>query len=240
MDDRIKVDEFGLIVQGDGDGGDTAQRTGFYYFARSFREDYREIIDYLELRQAICLLEVRPGIWKRHFNQWTDEDDFSRDQQMPLIIAMGAWGITGPIVDTLWIHLARLGKYQNNDYASPEHWGMYVRALRWKPGYPIVVLGDLFMLLNSIILIVKSRDPDNVGDDLNHCMSLVQSYYWMPTPISYLARKTYVKFRRKNFGNILLGEKNAVMGALSWYFRKSSGASPLNEIWRPLVERILS
>lgn len=238
-------DEHNLPVQADGDGGDTAQRTGTYYAGLKIREklnisndEFKFTSDY-NYQLAMTFLEKLPGVYVRHPNQWNAISDFSRDQQTPLVIAMGLWGDYERLQRLFNNHKSRSFKYQNADFANPEHIGFYIRAFRNWYWYPFLLLGDVFMLLNSIILIFKGMDKDNVGDDINHTLSLLQARLSMPTPVSFLARIVYRYLRPKNYGNILLKESTPAQGAWSWYFRPDSGASSFNELYRPIIAKLM-
>lgn len=234
-------DKYGLIVQSDGDGGDSAQRLGFYYTAAFLHHPngsrYQD--NRWKLMRALDTIEVKPGTYIRNPVRWNDPGDFSRDQQTPLVIAMGFFKMDRRLFRMAKEHLKRFGKYQNGDYASPEHWGFYIRSLRLWYLYPLLIMGDMFTLLNTLILcLFKGRDPDNVGDDLNHILSLVQSHFIMPTPVSFIAKRLYEDFRPYNNGNAILGQPGAINGALSWYFRPSTNAPPLDAVWRPLIDKV--
>lgn len=216
----VHIDRHGLIVQADGDGGDTAQRTGMYYYVHDDAENFALALDQLE---------VAPGIYVRHPYQddfRSDPRRFSRDQQRPLVIALGRYGMH----DRLWRmtkqHALRLGKYQNLDFISPVGFGEYVRAFDAKPFYPLLVVSDFFLFLGSVQLVVTaSFNPDEV-DDNNHVMTLMQARDVMPTPFGMLAMKTYLWFRPKNMGNSVFGLDDPVEGALAWYHRAETGGNP--------------
>jgi hypothetical protein len=236
-------DAFHLPVQKDGDGGDTAQRVGTYYFGIKIRKDLGFLnSEYAfhnsqDFNKALGHLEKQPGIFVRHPIQWNEVSDFSRDQQTPLVIAMGMYGEQRPRLKRLFrSHASRFFRYQNKDVASPEHIGFYIRSLRIWMAYPLLVFSDLFMLLNSFILILKGLDKNNVGDDINHTLAVLQARLMMPTPVSWLARMLY-KLRPNNFGNTKLGETNSIQGAWSWYFRPETGASSFHELYRPIIKK---
>lgn len=216
----VYMDEHGLIVQADGDGGDTAQRTGMFYYVYHDPDGFARALD---------LLEVYPGIYVRHPFQdgfISDPRRFSRDQQRPLIITMGKYGMK----DRLWRmakgQILRLGKYQNLDYISPIGVGEYIRAFEAKPLYPILFVTDTFLFFGSLALVIEaSFNPDEV-DDNNHVMTLLQARDVMPTPIGRWAFLAYQHLRPKNMGNFVLGKESAVHGALAWYHREESGGNP--------------
>jgi hypothetical protein len=237
-------DKNNLIVQSDGDGGDTAQRTGTYYFGLIVRKRLNisnsEFAFKSYFSSCLDLLEKSPGEYVRHPDQWNDTKDFSRDQQTPLVVAMGEFKNERERLKRLFRrHSERFFKYQNADFASPEHIGFYIRAFRYWPLYPFLFGSDFFMLFNSFILIFKGKDPDNVGDDINHTLAILQARISMPTPVSFIARLVYKFLRPKNNGNLKLGESSPIQGAWSWYFRPESGASSFHELYRPIIKEMI-
>lgn len=224
-------DSTNLIVQKDLDGGDSAQREGFVRIALAL---IPKIASTLMLRlnydEVIWLLEpYGDGKWIRNPYRYNDSDDFSRDQATPNIIGMGFDGKTAALKRMFWAQVHRDGfKFQNGDWASPQDFGHYIRALGWWPLYPVLLLGDTFMLLNSIIRCISGIKKDNVGDDLNHIASLVQAQKRMPTPISLIARKLYKWLRPRG-----------PQFALDWYFRAESGGNPeIAEIYKPIIKEM--
>jgi hypothetical protein len=111
----ILYDNDGLIVHRGCDGGDTAQREGWYWFGlwirqyilKDFSLDFSRPNEKAYARklssfdQVLRLLEpASDGIFYRHpklppWNNPYDKDwGFSRDQMIPLVAAMGVWGKT--------------------------------------------------------------------------------------------------------------------------------------------------
>jgi hypothetical protein len=126
----IYYDQDGLIVHrspdGKDDGGDTAQREGWYWLGVWIRQNRlhqpwtkpRK----LTFPQVIALLEPqKDGVFYRHpkLSPWNNphskEYGFSRDQMIPLVAAMGVWGMKAEI-RRLWDALPEdlLGKHSFN------------------------------------------------------------------------------------------------------------------------------
>lgn len=135
------------------------------------------------------------------------------------------------------------------DFIDPSLWGVFARS--WIKTWfapialPIIILGDAFLVASALVkcfapittdgtLQFRQPGPDDCDDD-NMNNVLMATQYVFQTPLSWLARKIYKKFRRQNNGNIKLGEKDAVMGALMWYHHNDN--PEMAEIARPLVER---
>ncbi|HEY1936563.1 MAG TPA: hypothetical protein VGJ33_01355 [Candidatus Angelobacter sp.] len=125
----IYYDQDGLIVHranGKDDGGDTAQREGWYWLGVWIRQKKLHqpwtASRKLTFPQVIALLEPgKDGVFYRHpkLAPWNDprskEYGFSRDQMIPLVAAMGVWGMKAEIT-RLWDALPEdlLGKHAFN------------------------------------------------------------------------------------------------------------------------------
>jgi hypothetical protein len=132
--DGIFYDEDGLIIHREGgrpdgkpDGGDTAQREGWYWLGVWIRANTPGLQPWtpprrLNFDQVLALLEPgHDGVFYRHpkmapFNNPRSKDyGFSRDQMVPLVAAMGVWGKHAAI-RRLWDALPEdvLGKHAFN------------------------------------------------------------------------------------------------------------------------------
>lgn len=244
------IDKFGLVVHKDG-GGDSGQRTSMRMIGIYCRgvTPYTEVLHVNDYRLALKAVEVGWGVYIRHPQStaaWhSDPKEFSRDQQTPLVIALGMYAMYGRLLRLFIRHLLRFGKYQNEDWMGPEHFGQYVRAFGpWAlPLWPVLFVTDLFMILGVMIRCYQAgKDPDDVGDDLNQILSLIQARDWMPTLFSWVARRYYAKNRPANLGSMTFGV-HPVIGAVKWYFREDqpSGPPPMDELFEgPIIDYILT
>lgn len=259
-------DKFGLIVQSDGDGGDTAQREGFVWLALFIRQKKLNLGDpsyvngRLTFKDTMTLLEVhQTGIFRRHpdpAHWWSDPSKFSRDQQIPIVAALGAWALTEPL-ERLWRATVGRGRIcQNGDAVGPDHYNLFQRSRG--ATLEIDPAGELQLLAMNASIIARS--PDDVSDDLNHIVSLAVSALVNPTRTSRRAIASYVNDRPHTCGSYLeryyqsfgrtvsdLGLQKAriegwidqgidaippdpgcspVYGALRWYFRPETGGNP--------------
>lgn len=234
-------DEFGLIVQRDGDGGDTLQREGMYAFAASFPEahDHADMPGHSMMVLGIATSELyKDGILIRNPIRWNDPNDVSRDQQDAFVIAMGASGNLNFVRAIMKRHLKRFGKYQNADIANLSTVALYLRALNQIISYPFLFFFDLGLVFSSV-QIALDKNPDHV-DDNNHLMRLMQAKTRMPTFVSDMAWRLYFKYRPWNYGCMESASKvddkivatgnmrvyHPVIGALRWYHRAESGGNP--------------
>ena len=217
------LDSNGLIVQADGDGGDTAGREGDYWFAWGLGPfTYTSEIFKMNLDR----LQVSPGVFVRNPVHYNDPKDFSRDQTVPLILAMGVMGEHETLKLLLKKQIKNYFRYQNGDIGLLGDLGYYIRAFNAWWAYPVLLVGDLQLLVNSVIRVIKGTDQDT-SDDINHTLGLLQAQYTLPTPISYLARKIYKHFR-----------SGGIQNAWDNYFKPSSGANPFNDIYRDLINKM--
>ena len=228
----MNVDSYGLIVQSDGDGGDTAARMGQWLFINTSHTSDAN----LELAKAMVWhLQPNAGIWIRH-PMYPDVSDCSRDQLDPIIMALGANELTATLKDTFKAHAKRAFFYQNKDVPMLVTPCLYIRAFKAYWAYPILCILDIGFCFAWAENLMR-RNPDDV-DDNNNIMRMTQAALVMPTLLSWLGRKLYTLTRKANFGNSILGEINPVMGALRWYFRPESGGNPeIAEAYRPIVEK---
>lgn len=214
-------DKYGLIVQADGDGGDTAQRMGMWGFADVVEENFS--VEAMAHFKAALQLEVEPGIFVRHPHQpdfRSDPKEFSRDQQDALVMYLAerhritAWR-------AFKNHVKRFGKYQNKDWANLATISVYIRALQLWWLWPVLFITDLHYVISPILAYPsQKRNPDDV-DDINSILRMLQSTYRYPTLTAWLGRKIYVAIRPANHGAQLY----TVCGALFWYFRASAGGN---------------
>src|ERR1700687_4694945 len=107
----MNYDSNGLIVQTDGDGGDTAGREGDYWTARGLIEQTTHTVFITNrkdtLNDVLTLLQVRPGVYVRNPVGYNDPKDFSRDQTVPLILAMGEAQEYKQLRSLLWQQIKR-------------------------------------------------------------------------------------------------------------------------------------
>ncbi len=252
------LDMRGLPVQKDGDGGDTAQRVGMITFGRYLNRDG----NIYQIAQWLAKLTVGDGQFVRNPDPtmwYSNPKNFSRDQTRSLVMAMGAYALSEPLKANLKNLIKNFGFYPNvypnftspgdkdyvkkiPDLASPEHYSEYIRAL-YACGnrsmlalYPVVLLGDCFKLLGTLIdVFYTDRDPTET-DDVNSIMSHLQALNWMPTPLSWLARKIYSKYRpiANNPEGITVGPESALNG---YFFNDPNGIQPIYYIYKPLMDK---
>lgn len=236
MSDSFNYDSNGLIVQHNGnDAGDCAGREGDYWFAKGLN-GLLGSDDQVEFDRVISLLQPSPGIFVRSPTQnpvippaksWNDPSDFSRDQTMPIILALGQNNRFNVLNNLLKNQLKRFGAFQNGDLPQPETISAYIRAYYAFYLYPILYFTDLGLLAESIIRCIQGRDLNNVSDDINHTLLLIQAQNSLPTLVSLVARKIYKWFR-----------PGGVQAAWNTYFNPKTGANPFNELYKDLISKL--
>jgi hypothetical protein len=276
---KLSVDKHGLIVQVDGDGGDTAQREGWAWFGSWIRDnvlhnpwDVKRLVpntnEPFTFEKTMAFLEVdQTGVFRRHPDQWNDPKDFSRDQTIPIVAAMGVWNDKARL-DRLWNRTkGRNYLAQNGDLISPEAINLFDRARGEQPGLP----GDIQLAASVWARIGQSlNNRDDVGDDLNLVIILVMSKLRSSNSTTDSAVAAYAKNRPISYGCYLQSyrQKNGVdlkasagevrrrmeesidkpwkpdcprvLGALRWYFRAETGGNPeLAELYAPIVKQWL-
>lgn len=169
------VDAYALIVQQDGDGGDTLQREGMYAFGKWLR--YNSSNNSVVITEPpgredpgkiMNKLEVEPGVFVRHPdpNKWySNPKTTSRDQIVPLIAYCAAYR-DYPRLWRLFKNIAKRGMFlQNTKRAGEGHMefkvpdtmiarlGLFIRAGGWytAPFYPLLFFTDSIELAGTIL-----------------------------------------------------------------------------------------
>lgn len=214
------TDKNGLIVQRDLDGGDTTGREGDYWFYEGLEGGKFVHLRSKSFEEVLQLLQVKPGVFIRNPINYNDPKDFSRDQTVPLILAMGERNKHDLLKLLLKKQLKNWFRYQNGDLGLIGDAGYYIRALKAWYAYPLLLIGDFQILINSIIRVIAGFNRDNVSDDINHTLILLQAKNHYPTPISWLARKIY---------KLVPG---GIQNRWDHYFRPETGANAFNDLYR--------
>jgi hypothetical protein len=200
----LYLDEQGLIVQRDGDGGDTAQREGWMWLGIFVHERVLKIPwklkPHLTFSRTLDLIEVKgTGEFIRNPQKYNDPKDFSRDQTVPLIASMGVWNQQARL-DRVWESFERRGRqFQNGDLSTPELLNLFARARR----KPIDPTGDDQLWADAVDRGLLNRNPNNTGDDLNMIVILLAGLLLSsPSPTERVkqAVKVYAKNRPISWG----------------------------------------
>lgn len=240
------LDEKGLIVQRDGDAGDCLQREGFWFEACYLNRTIGPVPGLAPYGDALRSLATPQGFvrsWQARGGPppWNTPSDTSRDQLVSNIRACGYYGNGIELAYIFKSVVKNFSRFPNGDIAFINDYGRFIRAFDLWYLWPLLLICDIPIVVNTLIRCWKSRDYDNVGDDINHIGDLAQAFTTFPTPVSLLARKLY-KWWRPSFAVVAIGVVKArgpgYLWALSWYFRPASNANPeFIDAWTPVVNR---
>ena len=251
-DPGIYFDSNGLLVQRDGDGGDTAQREGWAWFGQWLRTEKLGMSSPFKppilFDPTMNLLEDprRPGEFRRHPTQpgfKSDPDAFSRDQIIPLVAAMGVWGDQARLKRS-WAakrpcHFVLTCVQGTQDILGPDLVNLYRRAWGEAPdpnGDKALALGMADRLRQA------NQNPEDVGDDVNLVVQLLMAKVRAPSADTELAATTYAKnrpvcagcylthYRRKYPGNYEADEPT---------MKKNIKKGIAEEGWKPDCPRVL-
>jgi hypothetical protein len=231
----IQYDSDGLIVHKGLDGGDTAQREGWYWFGVWIREkvlnDPWPVPRTLTPPQVIGLLEPKgDGIFHRHpkLPPWNNPHDkqfgFSRDQMVPLVAAMGVWGLHEPLRrlwNTLpqdviggtkhtfngeWLTVFGQKTVHTGDVVGPMTINLFRRAWNEDPmaaGDGNGPGGEEELRVNVLVRLRAAQDRDDTGDDLNLTVMLLMALLRFPSDAVREAANLYAKNRPVSYGSFL-------------------------------------
>lgn len=181
-------------------------------------------------------------------------DRFSRDQAIPNVIAMSYLATKAQRDPSkhLWKFFLRHLKYsallfmdntRANAAPADAPWklpdltllsfhSLYIRSFRAWPLYPLMLIFDLDLLVNSLIKILYYDRTSTNNDDLNHLMCLYQSELHMPTPWSKLAKWLY-RFRK--FPSLAGNATNPAQACLNSYFNGNNPGPRLDLVYQEIT-----
>lgn len=213
-------------------------------------------------------LEVSPGIYVRNPLDHNTPETTSRDQLLPIIWYCAAYKDYKRLWRLFVKVLLRGGFAQNyiknGKFKIPDQmWtsmGAFIRAGSWYTQifYPVLLLFDTLELIDILIAVLVPytwnsefliwykpntwftlRSLGDV-DDNNRDISLLAATWFKATPISFLNRIIWGKFRPPNLGNTVLGYKNNCLAAIAWYHDPSNnGNIEIVELYRVPIETFL-
>jgi hypothetical protein len=230
------VDKFGLIVQDvngntQGDGGDSCHKTSHLEIALTLMHEP----PHPSFEKLKDVQKATPFVRHPDPSKWYSETNrFSRDQATPYVIALAlnkSYKMLFHFFIRHMLHgflftwntvpnwISSIGaKKKMPDITFAEFFNIYIRGFRLYPLYPMLLLGDLEMLGGVII---KRFDEDI--DVANGLANVLLAQQVMPTPLSYLARKILKPVAQKK---------------LDAYFKEWNMEPPLNEYYKPVVDKM--
>ena len=220
---QIAFDRYGLIIQRDGNGGDTAAREGMYWLARAARDnfgfynapgkpklkpfqawrtraDFVKVLDLLEEKDSSGKFT---GRYRRHpyDKEWSSPDKMSRDNMLPLIAAMGAYGgqDMSDRLDRFYTNLdKKLWIFNAINADLLLMFEQFIKRARNQAVDETIdhVIADC--AVSSRLRCIK--DMDDVGDDMNQMVTLLLPEMRQIKDYFPAIRKRYVDLRPMSYG----------------------------------------
>lgn len=210
---KPNIDSQGLIIHNveEWGGGDTAQREGMWAYGLALQYPQHRLSIAVAFNRSLEKLQVpgKPGNYVRHPRvpgapDWYDDPyDFTRDQSIPLLAAMGRLK-NKPHLKAFFKANLRRGMFCQNGrdpWWGPNHLNMWYRAFAdaWGPGFlwylnPFLWLGDLFLIFASIFACARAKMTPDFSDDINFQICLLQTNT-LDTPLAQIARGIYARYR---------------------------------------------
>lgn len=208
------LDENRFVIQSNGDGGDSLNRTCATYI---LQELTGQNILLQFPGKHIALLGNGKGKYRRntHAEKWYSAwNRTSRDQLTPLVIFCSIYGYKRKLWQIFADHCKRLLLFTYNtrknfvyatlethnrlstpdvpwnykwklpDLTGPEFWALYVRGFRIWWLWPLLCILDIETLITSIVL----RQQPRKNDVINHALVLEHGTLVLNTPTMALAR----------------------------------------------------
>lgn len=248
------IDQYGVIANLNNDEGDSSNREGDFalciaeLFSMTLVSD-ADLLD-MQARYNLVLEKIKcgKGGLQRGPNKtpWTGQNDvMSRDQWIPNVIACGSMSLRSQLNYLLLGHLCRGllfttntcadeyitgqpgGEWKIPDLTVLSSWGLYIRAYVAWYLYPLLLIFDLEILVNSFIIVWQSHYDPTETDVINQLNKLIQAKRYLPTPVSWLAAK------------VLKYDKRGMQTCLDEYFSPSLNAPALNLVYKDILPTII-
>jgi hypothetical protein len=153
----VYLDEKGLIVQQNGDGGDTLQREGFWFEGAQL--NFTPLPEGMSpYTNAMKLLSTPAGLTRYWQAPYNNPSDTSRDQLISNVRNLGylrdifkslnyTW-----LSDIFWRVVKNWSRFQNGDIAFVNDYGRFIRAFGFWFLYPLLFICDLPLIVNALII----------------------------------------------------------------------------------------
>lgn len=214
--DGIFYDRNGLIIQQNCDGGDSAQREGWYWLGIWVRSYYKIGTPWptrsLTFQQVMNKLEIgQTGTFRRNPDKWNDPEDFTRDQTLPIVAAMGVNNDSARL-QRFYHELRRrnwFAQRRGDEMTTPIYRNFIARARNEKPN--VLTDGASLYAAAQARIVGAIGDMDSVGNDLNLTVMLLVATVRQSSNLADKARQYYSKNRPNNYG-MFLGSYRAAHG----------------------------
>lgn len=184
---NMKRDEYGIILDETGDGGDSANREGLYAL-------------FSNERNPLDVFEVLPGWITRHPKQvpWDNPKNFSRDQLIPYVAGCYKQGQSDIVRRVFWAHAKRFFFCQN-----------FERDIKGSTKYPWPhnFINDHGYAETKAFDFADILLPNDIGH-LILCGRLWYFYWFLPLSYLFLALTvvTHCRFDESNDEGQILSE----------------------------------
>jgi hypothetical protein len=221
-----------VIVQMDGDSGDSCQRTGTYLFLNWVCGK----TDVVEAADMFHALQSSKGRFRRSsdLSHWGSRpSNLSRDQLSVMRLALSAYN-SAQFNLTYLLQLKRFGFHQNflrgtddpdekwkcPDIMSPEELVCWIRHNK------ILMLWPLVFILDTLLLFfLLYRNPNSWDADNMHSQKLYYSVLFMPTPVAKIAFALYTK-------------TNYLERIDNYYAAQNNGIPPMADLYREADKKV--
>ena len=173
-----------------------------------------------EGQNAIRDGKLNPSFGVSEYSYYNNPANLSRDNTLPIILVLALTKRKLALKNFIKNMLKRGSFFQNThdtrgikkflpDLATPDHWGVIIRAylqahrspnlaLRDFVAFPLLLVCDLFMILSNLLTVIHSwYEPNHAPSELGHICRSIQAEIVMPTPLSKIAKWIYVYGRRR-------------------------------------------
>jgi hypothetical protein len=255
---EILFDDQGLIYKIEDNGergyGDSCAETARYYHLKFMRHllgidaekpattEAWDVLSkfffrnsYLGMRAPVHLLPP----------EWGDPiKDFSADQQDPLVMALGAYGLEDIVEKIREEQRRRFWFYQNGDLPRTYTANIFKRSRREDPSWfgDAGIMGTVLARCGKLPFWdsgtheISFGNPKDVADTLNLVHKFFQCEYAGHTSSSRYAKDYYSRNVFETFGTSKLGVKNKILGAIALYYTKDNPG--LVQLYEPVIYKV--
>lgn len=110
------------------------------------------------------------------------------------------------------------------DPMLPHDFNYFLRSFRSAVLYPAILFGDLFLLAETILYLIKCRMDQSCCDDMQLLNRFIVAKCLLPTPLSVLSIYLFKRFR-----------DGGPMAGVEVYFTKGFDSPDWINLWRPVV-----
>lgn len=232
---RNRRDAYGMVVQKDWDGGDSAYRTALTAILANMAMEFQ--LGYRITWDLIIQCYLGNGQFRRHpdANEWySNPNNFSRDQAAKVILCLLVGGEHRIVWHWLWA-MAKRGFFHQNtrhndgkdqtkwklpDIISPGEISNLIRGLNLVPLVPLLWILDLRFVVD-----LKARKKKPWDYDSLMAVDLCYSRMIYTTPIVKYVIK---KYRETDYKECILNN----------YADANNGIQPLGELYVAVCEKV--